>query len=267
MNDAWNHDSSRGRVYPIVLAVLAIMGAAVGAAWLAMGDAPGHHAKGSMGTDRSETRVLAARIDAPDPSEAPSTTGSDAPATTAPTTGAPTTTAPISSTGRFAAAGTTGEVRGSGDVHTYSVEAEDGSGVVPDQLADIVDVILSDSRGWTAKGYAFQRVPSGGDFTISLATPATTDEICAPLDTAGRFSCHEGHRVVLNLTRWNEGTTELPLDLNEYRAEVVNHEVGHELGLGHTGCGGAGLRAPVMMQQSKGLDGCTANPWPTLDGT
>jgi hypothetical protein len=176
-----------------------------------------------------------------------------------------TATAPITSSGRFDPAPGTGEVRGAGDVHTYSVEVEEGSQVAPDQLAAIVDVILADPRGWTAEGYAFQRVPSGGSFTISLATPATTDAICLPLDTAGRFSCHEGHRVVLNLTRWNQGTADLALDLNGYRAEVVNHEVGHELGLGHVGCAGPGRFAPVMMQQSKGLDGCVANPWPTLD--
>jgi hypothetical protein len=43
---------------------------------------------------------------------------------------------------------------------------------------------------------------------------------------------------------------------------VVNHETGHWLGHGHLGCGGAGRLAPVMMQQSKGLDGCKHNPWP-----
>ncbi|MGN6693445.1 MAG: DUF3152 domain-containing protein, partial [Aquihabitans sp.] len=199
----------------------------------------------------------------------PSTTSAGSAATTAAPPIGPTsstTTAPITSTGRFLAATGASEVRGTGPVHTYSVEAEEGSGVDPDELAAIVDVILADQRGWTSQGYAFQRVPSGGSFTITLATPATTDDICLPLDTAGKFSCHEGHRVVLNLTRWNEGPTDLALDLNGYRAEVVNHEVGHELGLDHVGCGGPGRFAPVMMQQSKGLDGCVANPWPTLDG-
>ena len=44
---------------------------------------------------------------------------------------------------------------------------------------------------------------------------------------------------------------------------VVNHETGHFLGLDHASCSGPGRPAPVMMQQSKGLNGCHFNPWPT----
>jgi hypothetical protein len=192
----------------------------------------------------------------------PTTTG---PTTTASTTTPSTTTTP---TGRFRSAPGSGVVHGTGTLFTYSAEVEEGSGVDPGEFAAIVDGILADPRGWTAGGrVSFQRVERGGSITISLATPATTDQICLPLDTNGVFSCREGSRAVLNLRRWNEGTTDLPLSVADYRAEVVNHEVGHTLGKGHVGCGGPGLRAPVMMQQSKGLGGCLANPWPTLDGT
>jgi hypothetical protein len=187
--------------------------------------------------------------------------------TTAPITAPPTITT-TTPTGRFVGAPGSGPVHGSGRLYTYSTEVEEGSGVDPSEFAEIVDGILSDPRGWTVDdGVSFQRVASGGAITISLATPATTDQICLPLQTNGKFSCREGSRAVLNLRRWNEGTTDLPLSVDDYRAEVVNHEVGHTLGKGHVGCGGPGLRAPVMMQQSKGLGGCLANPWPTLDGT
>ena len=68
---------------------------------------------------------------------------------------------------------------------------------------------------------------------------------------------------MLNLRRWVLGAAAYGSDVAGYRTYLVNHEVGHGIGHAHAYCGGKGKAAPVMMQQTYGLKGCTAWPWPT----
>lgn len=70
--------------------------------------------------------------------------------------------------------------------------------------------------------------------------------------------------MVLNSDRWLHATPTFE-DIDEYRAYLVNHEVGHFLGHGHAVCPGQGQPAPVMLQQSMDLGGCHPNAWPALD--
>jgi hypothetical protein len=182
------------------------------------------------------------------------------------TSAAPTPTAveiPANGTGRFAVAAGGSEVVGTGDPVRYTVEVEGGVPFQPARIARVVDATLSDPRGWTALGdYAFQRTESGGSLRVLLATPATTDALCAPLRTRGEVSCRNGKLVVINAQRWAHGVEAYGDDVDAYRQYVVNHEVGHALGFGHVGCPGVGEPAPVMLQQTYGLDGCRPNPWP-----
>jgi hypothetical protein len=142
----------------------------------------------------------------------------------------------------------------------FAVEVEGGLPVDRAAFAARVTRILNDRRSW---GRPMQRVGSGAiDFRVSLARPALTDRLCAPLLTNGIFSCAQGGRAVLNATRWLEGASAYGGRLRAYRTYMVNHEVGHLLGRGHIGCPGTGARAPVMMQQTKGVAPCRANPWP-----
>lgn len=153
---------------------------------------------------------------------------------------------------------------GNGPLTTYVVEVEGGLGVDPRAFARAVDSTLADPRSWTAAGRrSLQRV-AGGDatFRVALASPETTDRLCAPLRTVGRYSCANGDRAVLNAARWLTGTRSYDRQLEAYRAYLVNHEVGHTLGFGHVQCPGPGKPAPLMLQQTISLDGCAANPWP-----
>jgi hypothetical protein len=180
-----------------------------------------------------------------------------------PTTVPPDVSAPVGAVGAFTTAPGQTEQVGTGGLVTYTVEVEDAVGYRVEEFARIVDATLGDPRSWTQDGsVAFQRVASGGQVRIVLATPATVDSLCLPLDTAGIYSCHQGGTVALNSDRWLNGTDRWPGPLVEFRHYAVNHEVGHAIGHGHATCGGAGQPAPVMMQQSKGLEGCTPNGWP-----
>jgi hypothetical protein len=80
------------------------------------------------------------------------------------------------------------------------------------------------------------------------------------------WSCMPGaNNIVLNSDRWNASTTTWQKaggTMADYHALMINHETGHWLGFDHLPCGGAGQSAPVMMQQSINLGGCTFNPWP-----
>ena len=198
-----------------------------------------------------------------------STAGSVTPSTTTTTT--TTTTVPPSttvfvpySTGRFQAATTApGPAVGVAPYVEYSVATEEGSGIDPDELASFVDETLADPRSWIGDGrHGFRRVSEGGRFTVVVATPATVDELCRPLNTAGRYSCGRNGYVALNLDRWNGATDTWTASLEEYRRYLVNHEVGHYVGGQHVPCPGAGQLAPVMQQQTIRLDGCLPNGWP-----
>ncbi|GAA1490460.1 hypothetical protein GCM10009626_32060 [Brachybacterium sacelli] len=155
-----------------------------------------------------------------------------------------------------------------GTVHTYAVRVESGIDLDAEEVAGEIEGILADERGWTSlEDVAFQRVASAeqADFTISLASPPTADELCLPARTQGLWNCRVGEDVVLNSDRWKTMTPTYE-DLPAYRAYMVNHEVGHFLGHDHASCGGEGQPAPVMLQQSMSLQGCEPNSWPLTDG-
>lgn len=155
---------------------------------------------------------------------------------------------------------------GDGASRRYVVEVEDGLPVNRAAFAAEVERTLADPRGWTRGGaVAVRRVDSGPvSFKVTLASPETTDALCAPHDTHGRLSCARGDRAILNVRRWLEGARSYGDDLAGYRRYLVNHEVGHALGYAsHGSCPRRGEPAPAMMQQTRGLGGCSPSPWPT----
>lgn len=172
---------------------------------------------------------------------------------------------PERASGRFdVAAGHSAQV-GTGHLVTYAVEVERGLPLKLREVTRSVDAVLGSPKGWTATGAAsLQRVPAAPDIRILVASPETTDRLCSPLDTGGRLSCRNGDLVVLNAWRWVNGADTYAGDGRAYRQYMINHEVGHALGNAHAACTKHGELAPVMVQQTKDLDGCLPNPWPTI---
>lgn len=173
---------------------------------------------------------------------------------------------PASGSGRFVEARVGRRpAAGRGRVLRFDVRVEREVPVHADDAARLIAAVLDDARSWRGTGGPRFRLVSRGeraDLHGYLATPATTDRLCAPLLTRGQVSCQNGRRVVLNARRWVGGAPSYGNDTTGYRRYLVNHEFGHTLGRQHVGCPRRGTRAPVMMQQTKGLDGCRKNPWP-----
>lgn len=156
-----------------------------------------------------------------------------------------------------------GESFGGSEIHTFRIEIESGLALDEACVATTVEGVLGDPRSWIHEdNLGWRQADSDPDLRIIFASPDTTDDLCEPLNTAGIFSCRNGNRVVINVWRWRTGTPDYVSNLDEYRRYVINHEVGHYLGHGHTSCPSTGSLAPVMMQQTKSLDGCAMNGWP-----
>lgn len=153
---------------------------------------------------------------------------------------------------------------GPGRVLTFRIVAEDGLELDEVCFGLAVEDVLWDQRGWVSSGrFAFERVDGEVyDFTIILASPDATDELCRPLRTGGVLSCRRQGNVIVNAWRWERGASAFGSDVAGYRSYLINHEVGHILGRTHRSCPGSGQPAPVMMQQTKGVGLCVANGWP-----
>ena len=129
---------------------------------------------------------------------------------------------------------------------------------------------LADARGWVRAGLKFIEVSSGQDVNVILSDPAS---LGATPGCSSELSCTTwANQVIINDVRWREGTKAsraAGMNTRDYQHMVVNHEMGHWLGhYAHIEeCtaenGFIGGPAPIMLQQSTGLRGCSSfNAWP-----
>lgn len=146
---------------------------------------------------------------------------------------------------------------------TYSVRQDGAPDADLDSFAESVASTLHDPRGWSLGGeIRFERVSSNADMRVVLAAPEVVE--AAADACSARWSCRAGERVLINVRRWRHDSAAWQKSREAYRHYVVNHEVGHFLGMDHRHCPEAGQPAPVMQQQSKDREGCRNNVWPKM---
>lgn len=161
--------------------------------------------------------------------------------------------------GTFAVLPGTSERIGSGELYRYTIEIENGVTLLEgnDSFVRLVQQTLSDPRSWTNPdegGVSLQRVDAEGpapDFRVTLVSQNTARDVCGygnglPFDS----SCRIDERVYISAARWVRGAVAFDGDIGTYRRYVINHEVGHVFGNGHTACPAQGVLAPVMVQQT-----------------
>ena len=149
----------------------------------------------------------------------------------------------------------------------FALKIEPSIPIGPDCMGKLITSILNDPRGWnniTEKEFLLVS-EEDADFTFIFSSPDKTDELCAPLETNGIYSCRNEEEIIINYFRWENGAIDFGNDMRTYRLYLINHETGHILGWGHTGCPKDGALAPVMMQQSKTTDGCSPYGWPLYE--
>lgn len=149
----------------------------------------------------------------------------------------------------------------------YAVKIEPSLGLDPLCIKNLLFLILNNDTGWkniTEKQFQLTSVEES-DYVYIFASPEKTDEICAPIETNSIYSCRKEKNIVLNFFRWKNGAVDFKNDMETYRIYLINHETGHILGWGHVDCPKEGAIAPVMMQQSKGTEGCIPYGWPVYE--
>jgi hypothetical protein len=147
-------------------------------------------------------------------------------------------------------------------------------GFTPTEAA-FMTAVLNDPKSWGGYGFSFELRPwtdSRTDFDVLL----TEDDMIRRLfsRTFGGMSVTDrrGARPIvhLNASNWRmppvvSGYPFTARGIARYRTYVINHEVGHVLGLEHATCTAKSERermpAPVMMQQTKGCGACVPDPW------
>jgi len=212
-------------------------------------------------TPPSTTRAAPAISSAPITDGVPKTptSTSSLPQTTQPTTTRPpattlaTPSTPVAASGTYDAADLEIHLRFESEV------ADVGSA----ELESTALAILNDVGGWSGSGFSFV-ADDESELRVILAEGPRIDALCLPLDTYGKVSCQNGPVVALNADRWRLAGDDWDGSVESYRTYLVNHEVGHLIGLRHPveRCPTVSKISALMEPQTNNLQDCVGNGIP-----
>lgn len=130
--------------------------------------------------------------------------------------------------------------------------------------------ILNDRRSWTSpRHWSETKVRNNADWSVGLESQSYIDSFPGMKGLSVTFMQEMPRRSLLSYDNWTHVPDALRgiYNVKEYRTYLVNHELGHGLGLPHISSRDAkkSMLAPIMIQQTRGLQGYVANLWPRSD--
>jgi hypothetical protein len=205
---------------------------------------------------------------------------------------------PTDGTGTLEVVPGVSEPEGEGPVHWVRVEVEEGLPFTFEVLGVYVLDVLNDERGWGAHGrMTFARTDGAAQIRIIFASPETAASLCArphepavvevgpvqleldpspspspepslsPSSAASPApdlepSCADQGMVVVDAYRWAAGLDAFGDDRIHARVYLLNHFLGHVLGMPDTTCSTEGERASVMVDHEFDIAPCLPGSWP-----